>query len=312
MKKHSEFIEFYLAVKAIKVAPLTLESYKRCLCRYLPPEGLVSDFGLFEAQEAILLMNGLSAATQRRNYVCLRQYYTFAVKYGEAKTNPFDGVEVPKVPKTVDGLRKRVYYNEELHGVFSGLRREPLMWRLYITLALDSGCRRGEILSLRWNDIDFSKNSFEVSKSLYRSSGSTQTKEPKGRRSRNIVFGDCSKRLFRAFCVSQKRFCVENGVIWCENGYIFSDNGGKNPLNPCTPSHWWRRFLKRHRLPLHRLHDLRHTCASRLLDSGVDVRTVCDRLGHASLSTTMIYLHNDNGQQAAAAMDNLIKKAATL
>ena len=187
-----------------------------------------------------------------------------------------------------------------------------MFWRVFFTMALDSGCRRGEILGLTWDDLDFGSGALHIRRSIYKLSGErVSTKEPKGRKTRTVYLSDTTLCLLRKLKLEQQKLSLLQGRPWREDIFIFSNDAGATPLNPSTATHAWRRFLKHMRLPLKRLHDLRHTSATLLLHNGVDVRTVCARLGHASLSTTMIYLHADSGEKAAGCMEQIINRAVS-
>ena len=305
--KNSEFIEFFVKIKASSLAELTVLSYRRCLEKYLDLNGDVADMDLFQAQNIMLSMKHLSEGTQRRNLSVLRQYYNYAVKYKFCSENPFKDVERPR--KTyIDTFDEKVYSENELKAVVGALSQENILWQTYFLLALDSGARRGELVALKWFDLDFDRGYLHIRRSAYKTKGQpTAIKEPKGRRSRSLFISETSIKSLSLLMLEQKKHCLSSGRPWSEGNYIFSFSG--EIMNPCTPSRWWRRFIKRRRLPRRRLHDLRHTSATLLLRNGVDVRTVCSRLGHAALSTTMIYLEPDNGKQAANVMHGIIKKA---
>ena len=305
---HEEFIEFYLNIKSLSVAPTTLDGYRRVLNRFLPLSDEISELDLIQAQEIITEMahTGITGATIRRHTSILHQYGKYIVKYQKVAYNPFDGVEQPKKIE-IDNLHNKVYSEDSLVKLFRELRTEPLMWRAYISAAIDSGARRGELVGLRWCDLDFERNCLRIQQAAFKLSGKPQaTKEPKGRRSRTVYLTRHTMHLLRMWRMAQQSDTVREGYVWDFDFYIFGKNG--DMLSLYAPSAWWRRFLKRHRLPVHRLHDLRHTCAALLLRNGVDVRTVSQRLGHAALKTTMLYLEPD-GEAARDTMENILKKA---
>ena len=307
---HDEFIDFFIKIKRMSISERTAADYEKCLRRYLPCKAAVSELNIFAAQNIMLDMHYLSYATIRRNLVILNQYCKYAVKYGYMAKNPFTDVERPR-KRVIDSLKDKVYSEDELRIIFKALSDENIFWQAFITLALDSGTRRGELLALRWCDVDFVTGYLQIAFAAYKLPfKDISIKEPKGRRSRNIKITADSLNLLRKLQITQKQNCLAAGVPWHKENYIFGAGIGVVPLSPCSPSHWWRRFLIRRGLPQKRLHDLRHTCATLLLKNGVDIMTVKNRLGHAALSTTMLYLHNNSQDQAVEAMSEIIKKAA--
>ncbi len=313
---HEEFIEFFLEIKRCSVAELTALSYEKCLYRYLPLKASVSDLGLYDAQRIMIGMKNLSAGTQKRNLTVLKQYCAYAVRYEIMKKNPFEGVERPRNVK-IDTFSGGVYDDDELAVLMKHIASLNIMWRTFFTLAIDSGMRRGELVALRWSDIDLLKShSLKISRSAYKTSSAAAVKfkEPKGHRDRTVYISSPTVKLLKKLQLEQKKQCFKCGVGWKSSNFVFSGKSGTGtePMYPSVPSKYWCRFLERSRLPRRRLHDLRHTSATMLLSHGVDVRTVSGRLGHASLNTTMVYLHSLGGQTAAETMSRIIEKAVTL
>lgn len=305
---HREFIEFYLGIKALSIAPTTLDGYRKILYKNLPLSDEVESLDLMKAQQIIIAISstGISEATVRRYTSVLAQYGKYIVKYKKLPENPFCDVERPH-KNEIDNLHEQVYSEIELADILQALKKEPLFWRTYISAAIDSGARRGELVGLTWNDLDFNRNCLRIRRSAYKLTGEPQkTKEPKSHKSRIVYLTKHTMYLLRVLRFSQQSTAVKNGLVWDFKFYVFGKNG--NMLSVYLPSKWWRHFLKRHRLPVKRLHDLRHTSATLLLRNGVDVRTVSQRLGHASLKTTMLYLEPD-GEAARDTMENILKKA---
>lgn len=306
--KHREFIDFFIKIKSESLAYLTLTSYEKCLLRYLPLNELVIDFSLLKAQIIMFDMKMLSDSTKRRNLVVLRQYGKYAVKYGEMDKNYFDDVEKPRKVH-IDNFTTGVYSGDEIVSLIFELDRLSLVWKVFFILAIDTGARRGELLALKWSDIDLRTMRILFCRSVYKSPSGLQTKEPKGKRGREIYISVSSAELLHLLMINQKEKCLNQGFSWYDNYFIFSPGVGTSPYNPCTATRTWTRFLKRVRLPRKRLHDLRHTSATLLLSRGIDVRTVCARLGHASLNTTMLYLHALSDKDAALTMNGLFMEA---
>lgn len=303
--KHKEFTEFFLKIKAQSLAELTLLSYQRCLARYLPADEELTDMDIFKAQTLMFEMDNLSQATKRRNLIILTQYYDYAIKYKKTQENPFRGVERPR---TIKNNPVNYAYSEiDLERLLSALNELPIMWRALFVLALDSGARRGELIALTWTCFDFKNNSVTISHSAYSAHSATHIKEPKGKKEKTIKITNETKKLLLVLQKEQKKAVLKRGASWTADGYVFTGRNGKM-LSPSSVSHKFKSVLINNSLTNHRLHDLRHTCATLLLAHGVDVNTVRLRLGHASLNTTMLYSHSDEQCFAADVMDSLLTR----
>ena len=297
--KHKEFIDFFLGIKQTQLAELTVKSYADILKKYLVADEEVAEMDLFKAQQVMLSMSHLSKATQRRRFAVLHEYYKYATKYKKAAYNAFDEVEKVKIIKK--DVRNYAYTQEELKNLFAALDKLPLQWKTMFTLSLDSGARRGELVALKWENVNLPEKTITIKNSAYSLNG-TKLKEPKGKKERMIKISEETAKLLKILLLEQKKNALRKSVPL---EFVFPSKKGK-PYNPTSVSHKWTKFIKSHNLNKHRLHDLRHTTATILLDSGIDVNTVKLRLGHASLTTTMLYLHNNNDVMAATIMSKLL------
>jgi integrase len=181
-------------------------------------------------------------------------------------------------------------------------------------LALFCGLRRGEILALRWSDIDFDKREIHVRNTLHEESGGTfrfgEVKSMSSRRSLSMsatVAGALAthrERQMRQLQAIAGR-SVSSGIDW---GLVVTSHTGR-PLSKSTLRGNFRRLLRAAELPVMRIHDLRHSCASILLGEGVGAQTVATLLGHSEVKTTLnIYGHVARSQtrDAAVAMDRTL------
>lgn len=298
---HNEFIVFFLKIKKQSLAPLTINSYEKCLKKYLPLSENIDNLDLFQAQEIMFNMEHLSKATQRRNLTILREYYNYALKYKKTSYNPFCDVEKPKTQKT--DVRTYAYNNQDLKKLVSAFRKLPLFWKLFFIMSIDTGARRGEITALRWENIDLNTKTVIIKNSAYSLNKITNLKETKGKKERIIHISPETTTLLKKFLLEQKRNALKQGTSLSD--FVFTI---KNRLiNPSSATHAWKRFIKKNNLCNHRLHDLRHTTATMLLSNGVDVNTVRLRLGHTDLKTTMLYIHSNEDLTAATVISNVFQ-----
>ena len=230
-----------------------------------------------------------------------------AVRWGVIPFNPIENrVELPKSerkePKYMD--------DKEALAFLTLMNEEPIKYRLALNLLIFSGLRRGEIGGLKWSDIDFEGKIITIKRALKYIPGKKafegDTKTFKSKRSiklPNFIFD-----LFREYRVWQLKGRIQVGDQWNDTDYIFTRWNGE-PMNLDTIGGYLKKFTNKHNLkPVH-LHSLRHTNASILIASGVDLKTVSSRLGHSNLSTTgNIYAHviNTADAKASDALENIL------
>lgn len=232
-----------------------------------------------------------SSSTIHFHYRILRDILGRASEWKIIKDNPVASVKRPKVTYK-DG---DVYDEEEVVELFQLLEDEQPHWRLFIKLAVTAGLRRGELLALEWDDVDFENNTISVNHSLsYNKEDGYQLKVPKTKTSIRVVSVPQSVMSeLKKYKHIKNKERMQARDLW-EGGdhfFVFSNWNGK-PYYPTAPSTWWRRFTKRTEFRYIRLHDLRHTSATILINQGVHAKTISSRLGHADIQTTMnIYGH---------------------
>lgn len=179
--------------------------------------------------------------------------------------------------------------------VCAGHRLEALFM-----VALSLGLRRGEVLGLHWEDIDFQKKTLRVKLGLQRIDGKLQLGEVKTRKSaRTLPLPDSLIFILKNHRSNQLQEKFLLGTKWKESGLVFTTSIG-TPIEPRNLKRSFDKILEdangkleeADKLPHQRLHDLRHTCATLLLAQGVPPRTIMEILGHSVISTTLdVYGH---------------------
>ena len=200
---------------------------------------------------------------------------------------------------------------EEVTDILQAAESEPLQIRALVEVALFTGLRRGEIVGLKWKDVDFDKRLLSVKRSIYKPKDQKALeKAPKSKCSiRTIAIPERLCDTLRAYKEHQDRHASFMGHAWQNLGYIFTEEDGY-VMNPHTPTKQFSKFLKRHNIRHLKFHGLRHTSATMLLANGCDIKTVSVRLGHSDIETTNIYVHalESVDRRAASTFDRLLDK----
>lgn len=203
---------------------------------------------------------------------------------------------------------------ETVSAILEALESEPLKWRLITHLMLVTGCRRGEVMGLKWEKVDFETGKVKIDRELIstKSKGvyedSTKTSDM-----RILTLPKETMQLLKQHKHDQLRLQIANGDRWINTGYVFTQDNGDR-MNPDSPTGWLKDFADRHGLPHINPHAFRHTVASVLLANGTDIVTVSKQLGHANVTTTEnFYSHiiEENKAKAAECIaDVLLRKKA--
>ena len=176
--------------------------------------------------------------------------------------------------------------------------RNEAMFRL----AALTGMRRGELVGLRWSDVDLTRRRLTVNQSVTVVDRVEVASVPKTRRSRRVLDLDAATVVaLQQHRSHQRERYLRVGVTATASDRVFTTDLGE-PLQPNSVGQAFRRLVKEAGVPVIRLHDLRHTHASQLLMAGINIKVVSERLGHASVGFTLdTYAHVMPGQQAEAA-----------
>jgi integrase len=286
-----EHFEAWWEIKKEKVKPTTAENYRFLLDRYILPKfgsQLLKDLTSVKIEKMLIeLIRDHSESTVRLVSIVLAQGLERAVKDRLLPLNPAKGIERPK------GKKRTVtpYTSSELKRLLEELESHRLF--AFFRLLAYTGGRRGEILALRWSDLDPEKATLTISKNRTRL-GKTVIEQDstKGGDGKRIVQLDSETlRLMKDHRKRQIEERMKAGSLWQEGNFIFAQENGL-PLDPSTPYHLFKKTAKRLGLRSESLHSIRHLHATELLNSGAGVHLVKDRLGHSDISTTLrIYAH---------------------
>jgi integrase len=250
----------------------------------------------------------LSSRSVAHLFNTLRTMLRWGVKMGMLVRNAADAAEPPRFQRKEMCALDPAGVARLLRAA-QGSELQPI-----IVVAVGTGLRRGELLALRWSDVNLDARRLTVRRSLETVEGVTRTKPPKTARSeRTIALPPFVADVLRIELGRQEELCRTSGMKQAENGWVFARIDG-SPWEPGAFSLAFARFVKHAKLPHARFHDLRHSFGTLALASGVDLQTVSRALGHESTAiTSRIYLHAIDTLQddAAARIDALLGNAVT-
>jgi integrase len=250
------------------------------------------------------LESGRAPATVHKLHVVLHKALKAAVADGLIPRNVAAELKLPRITREeIDPL------TEKQARLFLEAGRGDRLEALYV-LALNTGMRQGELLALKWDDVDLERGVLRVRRTLTHANKAFVLGEPKTKNSRRTIrLTTHAVDALRAHLSRQFQEIEEMGSLYQPGGLIFATKTGTiiNPSNLRNRS--FKPLLKRAGLPTIRFHDLRHTCATLLLGRDVNAKVVSETLGHSSISITLdIYSHllPDMQEKAANALEEAL------
>lgn len=255
-----------------------------------------------------LYEKGLAASTVKRIFSAVNASLNAAERKGIVTKNVADKVEKPQVKKR----RELVVWEPAFVSEFLKSTREASRYWIAAYLAIMTGMRQGEILGLRWSDIDFEKRNITIQQTVTRK--------------RKIKPGAKNKSSVRSIAISPEtaEALREHRKLIDQERGKYKQNYRENDLVVCTRfggpatqrviQKMWNSLLKKTGAPKITFHDLRHTHASLLIKQGVHIKVISERLGHASVSITMDtygHLMQNMQEDAATGLDAIISTPRT-
>lgn len=267
-------------------------SYRMFLDKHILP--VLGDVLLVEVSPAMiskLLIDfqraGYAHATTVKLYNILNGIFEMAFLDDSIPMNPMLKVKRPAPRKDEQPKEEsdKAYTVQELSYILSCAAQEPLQWQTYISLAADTGLRRGECCGLQWSDIDFKAGAVTVRRNLqYTAAAGVYATSPKNGKVRVVDVGPDTLALLKRLREKQAQSCISK---WC-----FTQEGTAEPMHPQSPTRYFKKFGQRYGVKDFHPHKLRHSSASIAITSGADVVSVSERLGHSDTAVTLrMYAH---------------------
>jgi integrase len=299
------FLERWIEHMESQVSPRSHERYAELCRKNLAP--LLGGLALTKLQPAQISQayskaltsgrrdgqGGLSARTVTHMHRVLREALQQAVRWQLLSRNPADAVKPPKVERQ----QMSVLDTDATADLIEAARETPLF--MPIMLGVRCGLRRGEVVALRWRNVDLERGQISVVASAEQTDRGVREKEPKSGKGRTIVLSGTEVEELRSHRVRQAQGLLTLGVRLTDDHHVVAREDGQ-PLQPRSLTHAFVKFVRRHGFQI-RLHDLRHSHATHMLASGVHPKIAQERLGHSSVGITLdLYSHVLPGMQAEA------------
>lgn len=324
-----EFLPFWDSGYAKKVLSIrTREDYIRIIkSDFLPVLGnipmkkisVLNLNAIYDEMES----RGLTSGTIRKRHSVVRTVFNYACDIDLMRDNISRNVKLPK--KKID-TTLHFFDAKQAKTFLSLFEREHIQYRIYFNIALYGGFRRGEMIALTWNDIDFKNHIIRISKSATVTNDQGQIiKSPKSRAGyRSVNLPEFIFDLLRQWRKQQMTLYMQMANRWnfipdsFDDNYIFIQMSNGKMMHLDTPYGKMKKVIKAYnskvenesdKLPMIRLHDLRHTSATFLISQGMDIETIAHRLGHSQPSLTMnVYGHclPPKDKQAAELLSNML------
>lgn len=280
--------QIFLPEKTLSLSEKSRDSYTQLLEDHVfnaLGESMINEVSPAQLKALFMqLRSEMAYSSVVKIYAVTNELFKYAMMDDTIKLNPMDKVSRPKQSKDDEVNESALFYTpDEVRYIISCLENEPLKWRVYVLLLVDTGCRRGEISGIRWKSIDFNSSTIMIDRNiLYTPSKGIYVSTPKGRK-RRIV--DVSPEV-----LSLLKELQENQEPKSE--WVFTQRGKTDPMHPDSPNQFFDRFERKYNVKDFHPHKLRHTSASIAITNGADVVSVAARLGHSDSSTTLrMYAH---------------------
>lgn len=293
-----------------RVAHRTYDGYEQRIRDHINPSiGRIKLAKLSSANVQALytakLNSGLAPGTVRAIYAVLSGALDQAVKWNLIPRNPASGVAPPKLRQE----EMTVLDSEQACRFLDAARGDR--WECLYVLALSCGVRRGELMGLKWSDINLDARTLRINRQLQRmrDGGGLYFTQPKNASRRTIKLPETAINALRSHRKRQAGDKLKAGPSWQENGLVFSTIKGTPVDAQNVTARSYKNILKKAGVPHMPFHGLRHSCATLLLSKGVHPTYVQKLLGHQSIRLTLdLYSHwmPPMGEQTAMAMDEAL------
>ncbi len=302
--------EWIRHIEARGRAPRTIEEARRTLEREIGPALGAIPVGKLTTRDVDEWIGRMSTGDGRprplkpstiiRHVGILRAALTQAVTWDWIERNPVARAELPRLGREA----VRIPSSEDVRRLVLAADERDSTWGLLVRLAVLTGCRRGELCGLRWEDVDTEAGVVRIRRSVYRAGGATGVKAPKSGRERVVPLDPVTEAVLAERLAQAAAQAAEIDVELRPDAYVASRwPDGSVPVNPDTFTAVVRTMANELGLPHVHLHSLRHFAATELLAAGISPRDTAELLGHADGGRLALatYSHATDARQRQAA-----------
>lgn len=305
----AQFMQRWLKASKASLRPRTWERYEQYVRLHVEPtlgKHQLANVTPLHLQRLYSrkIEEGLSSTTVHHLHAMLHRALKQAVRWNVVPRNVADFVDAPRVEHH-EITTLSAHQASKLLETAQGNRLEAL----YVT-ALTTGMRQGELLGLRWRDVDLERASVQIRGTMQATKEGLQFAETKTRGSRrHVLLPSRTVDALRRHRAAQAQERLRLGPAWEDNDLVFANEVGKPIAAGNLLKRSFEPLLKRAGLPRMRFHDFRHSAATLLLEQGIQAKIVQEMLGHTRISTTLdLYSHvtPTMQRQAADAFDAIL------
>ncbi|MCI9513439.1 MAG: site-specific integrase [Oscillospiraceae bacterium] len=300
----------FMPRKELSFSENSKANYRQMLDKHiLPVLGNIPMGEITPAMLDSLLLNfqkqGYAHSSCAKMHMILGGIFKMARKDSTISSNPMELVDCPAARKDehIQDESEKAFTVQELTYILDCLQHEPLKWQAYVHLVSDTGLRRGEACGLQWADVDWKSSTITVRHNLqYTKSAGVYLTNPKNGKARTVDIGPDVIELLKQLRTEQATKCISK--------YVFSQESSPEPMNPQTPTRYFKKPEKRYGIKDFHPHKLRHTSASISLTHGGDLVSVSQRLGHSDTAVTLrMYAHanSESIRRAGQAVRDALK-----
>ncbi|MBM7702850.1 tyrosine-type recombinase/integrase [Metabacillus iocasae] len=305
---YKDYLDDWFLTKQNSIGVQTTKVYKAYLQGRIVPElgnYKLSKLSTIQIQSFInrLSEEGLSSSTIKKIHEIIRNSLEHAVDFELVPKNVALKVKLPKANK-----KEMTVWNEDEVNQFLKVAREDPSYIVF-HLALTTGMRQGEVLGLRWKDVDLEKGLIRIKQTLSHDGKEMMSGAKTQSSLRAINLSEVTIRALKTRKLTVSKEKLSLGTIYEDFDLIACTQHG-TPFNPANVRRTFNRLIKLADVPKIRFHDLRHTHATLLLSKGVNVKVISERLGHSNIKVTLdTYSHvlPTMQEEVARKLDEMIK-----
>lgn len=303
-----DYLTIWIDNHSMNLEATTLYGYKHIIDHHIIPT-----IGHIELQKLNplhiqkyynLKSKSLSGKTLLQHHRIMRKAMDSAYKMQIVSKNIFDFVDAPKAKKYKASVLTIEQGKQLIYAV------KNTRFEIPVNLAIGLGLRRGEVLGLRWSDVDFENNLISITNTLTIAGKKKVFKDPKNDGSDRVIPAPSALiRLLRFHKKKQLELQIRSGGAFKNSKDLVNTNPDGKEVNPASFSNAFGHFIEKNKLPKVRFHDLRHTNATIMLTNGTQSKVASERLGHSNISTTMdLYSHvlKDVNMEAAEKINSAL------